>query len=111
MLCYPGSLFCIEIEQGAESFLVYSMRTCGPGTIFTSYTSGLQGVLVLFILISSYPASSHPEVVPSLYIGAILDDDAKKPFIPFDSRVRVSYRLRFCDRREKGEFSRVGGHL
>ena len=27
VLCYPGSLFCIEIEQGAESFLIqYATR-------------------------------------------------------------------------------------
>ena len=56
---------------------------------------------------NSNSASSHPEVVPSLYIGAVFEDDKKKPF-GTNSKFRVSYRLRFCDR-EKVKFSRVGG--
>ena len=58
---------------------------------------------------NSYCTSPHPEVVPSLYLWAFFEGDAKKPF-GTNSKFRVSYRLRFCDR-EKGKFSRVGVHL
>ena len=38
-----------------------------------------------------------------------LEDDAKKPF-GTNSRFRVSYRLRFCDR-ERGNFLQSGASL
>ena len=72
------------------------------GTLIYHYTS-----LTYHFHFGVYSASLHPEVVPSLYIGAIFEGDTKKPFLA-NSKVRVSYRLRFRDR-EKGKIK--SGHF
>ena len=62
-----------------------------------------------FIITPRSGAQSVPgtqgDLVSLVCIGAFFEDDAKKPF---DSRVRVSYRLGICDR-EMGNISPVGG--